>query len=337
MKAAVFHKARDITVEEVPYPELEPDGVIVKVKACGICGSDLHRYRHGGETSMRLGHEFSGDVVEVGADVTDVAIGERIVAMTGRGCGECYWCQQGDWIRCLKMALLGYGFSGAFAEYVSVPSIRIGVYAAKLPDDLTYEEGATAEPLSVALYAVNQLKPQPGDTVVVLGLGIIGLCIIPILKSMGVTQILVSGRRQKRLQLAEEFGAEVVVDAARQDIVPILKGLNSGKGADIVIDTAGAESTFRQALNMVHRGGKVNIVGFYQQPISWNPSYIAQNDITLVGCGLRFDLPGAVDLLESGKVDTRPLITHQFPLDKVKEAFDTQVDSDDAVKVLVKP
>ena len=337
MKAAVFHSAHNITIEDVPYPRLEPDGVIIKVNTSGICGSDLHVYRHGRRDGMIMGHEFSGDIVEIGADVTGVEKGDRVVAISGRGCGQCYWCQQGQFIRCPKLVFIGYGFPGAFAEYISVPLFKLDLYAAKLPDTLTYEEGATAEPLSVALYAVKQVQPQPEDTVVIIGLGIIGLCIIQILKAMGVNQIMVSGRRAKRLQLAKESGATMVVDAAKEDIVPIVKELNSGKGADIVFDCAGSSTTYQQSIQMVHRGGKVNLVGLYQEPINWNPSFIVSNDITLIGCGLRWDLPGAVDLLQSGTVNTKPLITHEFPLDKTKEAFDTQLEAQDAIKVLVKP
>ncbi len=337
MKAAVLHGAHNIIIEDVPYPSLEPDGVIIKVNACGICGSDLHLYRHGRRDGMILGHEFSGDIVEIGAEVKGVKKGDRFVAISGRGCGQCYWCRQGQFIRCSKLAFLGYGFPGAFAEYVPVPLFKPGLYAARLPDTLTYEEGATAEPLSVALYAVRQAQPQREDTVVVIGLGIIGLFVIQILNSMGLAQIIACGRRAKRLELAEESGASVVVDAAKADIVPLVNKVSSGKGADIVFECAGSPTTYQQALQMVHRGGKIELVGLYQEPITWNPSFIVGNDITMIGCGLRWDLPGAIDLLKSGKVNAKPLITHRFPLHRAKEAFDTQLEAPDAIKVLVEP
>ena len=337
MKAAVLHGAKDIRVEDVPYPSLEPHSVIIRVKACGVCGSDLHRYRLGVRDPMRLGHEFSGDVVEVGAEVTGVKQGDRVVAMSGRGCGQCYWCRQGDFIRCSKLALLGYGVPGAFAEYVSVPFFRMGQYAAILPSHLTYEEGATAEPVSVALHAVRQMQPKPDDTVLVIGLGIIGLCIIPILKSWGIARVIASGRRGKRLQLARDMGADSVVDAATGDVLPVVAEITSGRGADIVYECAGTADTFQQALRATHRGGKINVLGLYEQPFSWNPSALVSNDVTLVGCGLRWDLPGAIQLLQSSALDTKPLISHRFPLDKVKEAFEAQVGADDAIKVIVKP
>lgn len=337
MKAAVFHSAHNITVEEVPYPSLDPDGVIMKVRACGICGSDLHLYRHGGRDGTIMGHEFSGDIVEIGSEVKGINKGDRVVAMSGRGCGQCYFCKRGEFIRCSRLIFLGYGIQGAFAEYVSVPNFKLDLYCAKLPDALTYEEGATAEPLAVALYAITQTQPKPEDTVVVIGLGIIGLCIIQILKSMGATKIIAGGRRVKRLQIAKEGGADVVVDAAKEDIVAVVKKETPDKGADIVFECAGSPDTFRQAIQMVHRGSKINLVGLYQEPITWSPTFLVGNDITLIGCGLRWDLPGAINLLRTGKVNAKPMITHEYPLEKTKEAFDTQLESEDAIKVLVKP
>jgi len=337
MKAAVFRDAGQVTVENIPDPVIEPGSVIIKIKAAGICGSDIHRYQRGGREAMTMGHEFAGDIVEIGKSVTGVKTGDRVVAVSGKGCGECYWCRAGQFIKCSKMQIIGYGFPGGFAEYVAVPSFKIRQYAARLPSTLTYEEGATAEPLAVALYAVKQAQPQPEDTIVVLGLGIIGLGIVQILHSMGVKHIIASGRREKRLQLAKEGGAHTVVDAARDDVVPLVAQLSDGKGADIVFEVAGFESTFQQAMRMVHRGAKIEMVGLYDKPFMWNPSFLPGNDITLIGCGLRWDLPGAVKLMKEGKVNTKPLVTHTFPLDRVKDAFDTQIKAPDAIKVVIKP
>ncbi len=338
MKAAVFNGKGDFTIQDVPYPKVETEGVIIRIKAAGICGSDLHLYRRGGRgEGWILGHEFSGDVVEVGTPVAGVKKGDRVTVMSGRGCGQCDWCQAGDIIHCAKLTLLGYGIPGAFAEYVSVPFFNFGVYSARLPKNFSYEVGATAEPLSVALYAVKQLQPRPEDTVAVIGLGIIGICIIQILRSMGVSRIIASGRRANRLRLARESGASLVLDAAKEDIVPAVKEATLGKGVDIVFECAGSPSTFQQALDIVHKGGKIDVVGLYEQPVTWNPGFIVSKDISIIGCGLRWDIPGAVDLLKKGNADTRSLITHEFPLEKIKEAFEVQLKDENAIKVLLKP
>lgn len=338
MKAAAYQGVQDIKVIDAPEPKIEPGAVIMKVSHCGICGSDNHAYERGprgGRAGGIPGHEFSGDIVEVGAGITEVKPGDRVVVMSARTCGECYWCKQGVVHRCLRMQMVGLGIPGAFAEYVLVPNFKYGLYATKLPANLSYEEGATAEPIAVGWHGVTQMDPQPDDDVVVIGVGFIGLAIVQILKSMGVKQVIVSGHRAKRLQLARESGADLVIDGAKEDIVPIVNERTGGKGADIVFDVAGTETTFRQTMQMVRRGGKVDLVGLYGQPFEWNPNGVGA-DITMIGCGLRWDLPGAVDLMAKGWVRAKPLISHVFPLEKVKEAFDTQLKVPDAVKVLVK-
>lgn len=338
MKAAVYHGVQDIRIEDVPQPKIEPGGVIVKVSHCGICGSDNHTYERGprgGRVGMTPGHEFSGDIVEVGAGITGVKKGDRVVVMSGRSCGECYWCKRGEITRCSKLTMVGLGIPGAFAEYVLVPNFKLGLYAAKLPANVSYEEGATAEPVSVGWHGVTQVQPQKDDSVVVIGLGFIGLAIVQILKSMGVKQIIASGHRPKRLQLAKESGADLVVDGAKEDVVPIVKEITGGKGADSVFEVAGTETAFRQAVQIVRKGGIIDVVGLYGQPFSLSPSAFG-GDVSLINCGLRWDVPGAVDLMQKGWVHSKPLISHVFSLEKVKEAFDTQLKVADAVKVLVK-
>ena len=225
MKAAVFQGPRMIEIEDVPDPEVEPNGVVVKVNACGICGSDLHPYKLA-TAKMVLCHECSGDVVAVGRNVTRFKEGDRVAAIGIRPCGECYWCKQGREEICRRLQWPPHPtMPGGLSEYLSVPYVRIGNYdvVVKLPDLLSYEQGATVEPLSIALFSMTQGQAGPGDTAVVLGAGTIGLCVIQVLKSMGVSKVIVSGRRSKRLQLARECGADLVVDAAKEDIVPAVQ------------------------------------------------------------------------------------------------------------------
>ena len=168
-----------------------------------------------------------------------------------------------------------------------------------------------------------------------IGAGFIGLAIIQILKSMGVKQVIASGHRPRRLALAKEIGADLVVDGAKDDIVPIVKERTGGKGADCVFEVAGTEPAFRQAVQMVSKGGKIDVVGLYGQPFNLSPSGFG-GDVSLINCGLRWDLPGAIDLMTKRKVNTKPLITHTFPLSQIKQAFDTSLGVADAVKVVVK-
>jgi len=337
MKAAVFHGAGDIRVEDVPDPKSDPDSVIVKVKVAGICGSDLHAYRLGGPAGMIFGHEISGDVVEVGANVVGIKEKDRVIGIPFTVCHQCYWCKQEEYVRCLNLHIGGYpGVPGAQAEFVSLPVFPGNLSVMKIPDSMTYETAATVEPLSVAFYAVSKAGIKPDDRVVVIGAGTIGLCTILVLKALGVSQIIVSGRRPKRLKLAKEFGAEVVVDAAKDDVVSVVKERWPEKMADIVFETAGAPSTFQQSIELVHFGGKVVLDGIFEESITWNPNMAVVKDITLIGC-FGEDFPGTLDLLNSGRADTKPLITHEFSLAQAKEGYDAALKAEDAVKVLLKP
>jgi threonine dehydrogenase-like Zn-dependent dehydrogenase len=168
MKAAVFHTPRNFKIEDIPYPRLEDDSVIVKVRSCGICGSDLHFYNSWQQDGTLLGHEFSGDVVEIGKQVTKVKVGDKVVAAGGRGCGECYWCRSGHIVCVRNCALWDMLLPVLLRNTAPCRPFKIGEYAAKFPARMAYPEAATAEPLAVALYAVNQMQPARGDTAVVI-------------------------------------------------------------------------------------------------------------------------------------------------------------------------
>jgi len=336
MKAAVLRGPQDIRTETVPDPKVEPGGVIIRVKACGVCGSDLHVYREEGHEGTIFGHEFSGDVVEVGTGVSDIRIGERVTAVGFRPCGTCFWCREEKPHRCSNMALLGYQIPGAMAEFVSIPFAALGRNVFRLPQELTYEDGATVEPLSISLFSVKRAQPKERDTVVVLGAGVIGLGAIQVLKAMDVSRVLAAGRRASRLQAARDCGADLVVDAASEDVLEAIMAGTSGVGPDIVVECAGSPDTFRQAIDMVRGGGKIMLVGIFEQPFAWEPREVIIKNLTLIGC-LGGNFPGAIDLLKSAKVNTRSFVTHRFSLDKAAEAFRVQAKDPEAIKVMIIP
>ena len=349
MKAAIYYGPGDIRVESVSDPKLEADGILIEVKACGICGSDIHPYRVGGliEPGLIMGHEFSGDVIEVGASVADIKKGDRVTAASLLPCGKCHWCQRKQIYRCSNMKVLGFHMPGAFAEYVSIPLALVNQTVFLLPDEISYKDGATVEPLSVGENAVKKAEPAAEDTVVILGVGMIGQCALQVFKAIGVAKVIVSEVGKKRLAVAKAMGADVVINAAEEEPIQRVREATSGMGADIVAECAGAPVTFQQAIEMV-RGGlqqafetvrpdsRIMLVGIYEQPIQWTPNSIIRNSIRMIGC-YAGSFPPAIDLLKTGKVNTRPLVTHKYPLDKAREAFETQLKADESIKVLIKP
>jgi 2-desacetyl-2-hydroxyethyl bacteriochlorophyllide A dehydrogenase len=335
MKAAVLCGEKDIRVQNVPEPVCESHGVIIKVKLCGVCGSDLHVYKKDKGKGTIFGHEFSGDVVEVGSAVQGITTGTRVTAVGFSPCGKCYWCQQGKSHRCSDMALLGYQLPGAMAEYVHVPFAAPGRNVFPLPEELSYEDGASVEPLSISYFSVNRAQPKENETIAVIGLGVIGLYSIQVLKAMGVAKILASGRRPSRLAAAKTCGADLVIDAAKEDATKIIMEATGNLGVNTVIECAGKQETFDQSVAIARGGGKVMLVGVYEESITWDPISVLSKNLTLIGC-LGGNFPAAIELLKSGKAKTKDMITHVFPLDEAAEAFRAQLQDPKAIKVMIK-
>lgn len=348
MKAAVYYGPKDLRIEDVPKPQLGPGDIVLKVMACGICGSDLASYEYGKFISpgQIMGHEFSGEVIEVGKDVKDISVGERVTGVGNFICKQCFWCQRRQYHLCPSLFIqnIAYGRPGAFAEYVKVPSAMVNRNIFKLPDDVSFEEGAALEPLSVACFTVYKAQADPGSSILILGAGMIGLCIISVLKTSGEYQIMVSEISKRRLAEAQRIGVKVVIDPQQEDLCQRVKEIvgegafhfGTGSMTDIVIECAGVPQTLNQALQLVRSGGKVLLVGLYEKPVAINPTLLIHKDISMIGC-LGGNMRQALSLVEQRKVNLKPFITHTFSLSKIKEAFEMQVDAGQSIKVVVYP
>lgn len=330
MKAAVYHGPRDIRVEEIDQPGIAADEILVRVHACGICGSDLHMYRLGMFEALGrpvangrvMGHELSGQVVAVGAQVTDFHVGDRITGVS----------------------------TGGFAEYVAVPINERGPY--RLPDSISFEVGATLEPLATSLHGVGLARPTSGETVVILGAGIIGLgCIQAIRATASDCRILVVDASARRLDMAREFGADATVNFTETDAVEAVIELTGGAkpverfgvrggDADVVIDCAGARLSPNQGLRMLKQlNGRLVLVALFEQQPELDVNQIVRKHVSIYGSWTwtREDYRQAIDLVHSGRVDRMSLVSHQFALDDAPQAFAIQDRPDAAIKVLLKP
>jgi 2-desacetyl-2-hydroxyethyl bacteriochlorophyllide A dehydrogenase len=326
MQAAIYHGPRDIRVEDIPTPTVAEDEVLVRVRACGICGSDLHMYRLGMFEALGrpvangrvMGHELSGDVVAVGARVSEFRVGDR---------------------------LTGVGLGG-FAEYVAVPINERGPYL--LPDTVSFDEGATLEPLATPLHGVGLANPQPGDTVVILGSGIIGLGCVQAIKATVSCRVIVVDASTRRLELAQRFGADATVNLTETDPLEAVIALTGGEQAierfgvrggraDVVIDCAGAQRSPNQGLYMLKPAGGRLI--FVEQQPELDVNQVVRKHVTLHGSWTwtKDDYNRAIELVASGKIDRKPLVSHTYPLSAAPEAFATQAQPTASVKVLLKP
>ncbi|MGQ4809227.1 D-arabitol-phosphate dehydrogenase [Candidatus Entotheonellaceae bacterium PAL068K] len=330
MKAAVYHGPRDIRVEDVDPPGMAGDEILVRVHACGICGSDLHLYRLGMfevlgrpvANGRVMGHELSGEVVEVGSQVSGFQIGDRI---TGVGVG-------------------------GFAEYVSMQVSERSPHA--LPDSISFEVGATLEPLATSLHGVGLAQPAEAETIVILGSGIIGLGCVQVIRALvSSCRIIVVDAASQRLAMAKQFGADATVNLSDTDPLEAVIELTGGAkpverfgvrggNADVVIDCAGAQLSPNQGLHMLKQlNGRLVLVALFERPPEFDFNQVVRKHVTLLGSWTWTgdDFRQAIELVRSGRIDRTPLISHQFALADAPEAFATQDQPGVAIKVLVQP
>jgi len=347
MKAAVYEGPKRIVLREVNKPEIGPSDILVKVKACGICGSDLHSYKEGlyVEPEQIMGHEFSGDVVDVGREVKDIKIGDRVTAHPLVYCYECSMCLAGLYHLCLNKwkQSIGYGLPGAFAEFVRIPNAKLNHTVYKLPNEINYEEGALIEPIATAIHAVQLANPKIAqDIVVVFGAGPIGLFVLQVLKNLNPFKIVVCEISSYRLGMAQKLGADIVINSKKYKLVEVIKQIcklkeNSTHCVDLVIECVGSGVTLKQALEVIKPAGRIILIGLGPKtPI--DVTFLVQNQITIQGafCYLH-EFNQAIELVRTKKIKVDSIITHKFSLDNITQAFETQLNPELSLKVVVCP
>jgi (R,R)-butanediol dehydrogenase / meso-butanediol dehydrogenase / diacetyl reductase len=343
MKALRWHNQKDVRLEDIDEPIIKPNQVKMKVKWCGICGSDLHEYLGGpifipvdnphpltGEVApVTMGHEFSGEVVEVGPEVKDYEVGDRVVVepiFATHG-------HQGAYNLDKQMGFLGLaGGGGGLSEYVAVDEELLF----KLPDSLSYEQGALVEPSAVALYAVRSSKVKAGDKVAVFGCGPIGLLVIEALKAAGATEIYAVELSPERQAKAEELGAIVVDPSKVDDTVEEIRRLTDG-GVEVAFEVTGVPVVLRQAIQSTDIGGETMIVSIWEKPAEIMPNDIVIQERSIKGIiGYRDVFPQVLSLMEKGYFSAEKLVTKKIKLDEVvEEGFESLIKEKSQVKILV--
>ncbi len=319
MQALQLTEYKKLQLMDIPVPEPAPDEVLIRVSACGICGSDVHGYD--GSTGRRIpplvmGHEAAGVIDAIGADVRAFAIGERVTFDSTISCGACSFCKTGAVNLCDRRQVLGvscgdYRRNGAFAEYVVVPA-RV-LY--RLPGTLGFAEAAMIEAVAVALHGVRLTELQPENTALVVGAGMIGLLIVQSLRVAGCKNILVTDLDSSRLELAKKLGASTVLRAGDGDVVAQVRELTGGHGADVVLEAVGSAPTVRTAIEAARKGATVTLVGNIAPEVPLPLQSVVTRQIRLQGsCGSAGEYPEAIELLASKAIDVAPLLSAIAPL-----------------------
>lgn len=343
MKALVLKEYHQLSYEDVPEPHYGPDDLLVQVKACAICGSDVHGLD--GSTGRRqppivMGHEASGVVAAVGERVQGFAPGDRITFDSTIYCGRCHFCRQGRINLCDNRRVLGvscddYRQNGALAEFVAVPSH----IAYHLPEGVSFEQAALVEPVSIAVHAVSLAPLNLGDTAVVVGVGTIGLLIIQILRTAGCGQIIALDIDHGKFDLARRFGAAVCWDPREEDLLHRIRSLTKGRGADLAFDAVGLSFTVGQAAGLLRKGGALVLVGNLSPQADLPLQSVVTREIALYGsCASSGEYPICLELIQQGKVDVNSLISATAPLRDGAEWFQRLYNKEPGLlKVVLKP
>jgi 2-desacetyl-2-hydroxyethyl bacteriochlorophyllide A dehydrogenase len=320
MYAVVFTAPNQISVEQVDNPNCGPDEVVVKISQVGICGTDLHIIRNDYHSTFPLiaGHEFVGQVVETGEQVTSLHVGERVAVDPNLYCGECYFCRQEQSNHCLNWQGVGITRPGGFAEYVAVPSRACYL----VPDSLTDTQAAFIEPLSCVIHALKRMRTWPGDEILIFGAGPMGLLLVQALRHGGASQIVVVEKQQDRRNLALSMGANTVIEPDA-DLAQQLYAL-SPYGYAVVIDATGVLEVIQQALQFLKPRGQYLQFGVTSKgaTVQWEPYDIYHKDLTIIGSfALCYTFQPAVAWLASRAVEVEPLVSNILPLNQFHQGF----------------
>jgi len=325
MKAARLYKpGQPFKIEEIPIPEIDVDEVLVKVKFCGICGSDLHIFNGITPTAylpITIGHEVSGELVEIGSRVKGWNIGDRVSFGGVLSCGLCYNCLKGkDWL-CVNKKFIGIHTEGGFAQFVKVKARNL----IKLPPNFSFEEGALIEPAGTPFHAITQqAKLSAGEKVAIYGVGGMGTFAIQIARLCGAVKIIAVDTRKEALERAKRLGADEAINAKEVDPVNVIKQITQGQGVDVAIECVGMRQTIANAVKSLRPGGRAVIVGIGSQSIELvPPGVFVRNEFELLGsyCYSITDLKKVADLASSGKLNLSVAISKKIPLNWINEGF----------------
>jgi L-iditol 2-dehydrogenase len=344
MKAAYITGPQQIDVHQVDIPAIPEDGLLLKVEACGICGSDLRRWKEGPQPGVEpiiAGHEIGGVVAAVGEGVKGFAAGDRLAVAPDIHCGNCYYCHHDMYNLCENLSLLGVtpGYNGGFAEYMLLTAeILLGGIVHRVPPSSSLLQAALAEPLSSVLAAQQRASVSLGDTVIVIGAGPIGCLHIAVARSRGA-RVILSEPSEARRQMATRFGPELIIDPMNQDLVEEVQRATSGRGAEIAICANPIAATHTQAVALVRKRGKVILFGGLPKAspmTSLDANRIHYNEIQVMGTFSYH--PSfhslALEVLQQGLIHTEDIITHTYSIDEIDQAFQTAA-SGEALKVMV--
>ncbi|MCK4672552.1 zinc-dependent dehydrogenase [candidate division WOR-3 bacterium] len=339
MHAAVYYNNKDIRIEDLPKPRISNDEILVKVIASGICGSDVMEWYRVKKAPRILGHEISGEIEEVGKNVNQYKIGDRVFVSHHVPCNECRYCRAGFHTVCDTLKSTNFD-PGGFAQFIRVPEINVRFGTFILPDEVSFDEGTFVEPLGCVIRGQRFADVKKGHTVLVIGSGISGLLHIQLAKAKGAAKVIATDINEYRLDAAKRFGADVVINA-NDDVPAIVKEANDGRLADVVIVCTAALEAFDQAFKSVDRAGILLLFAptapETRVPLPLFDIYFKGVKIVFSYAAVTQDIEEAIDLLKNKEINVNDMITHRFGLSNIQKGFDLVARADKSIKVIIEP
>ena len=339
MRVAMYYNNKDVRIEEMPVPKIDSGEILVKVLACGICGSDVMEWYRIKKAPLVLGHEMAGEIVEVGEDVEKYKVGDRVFVSHHIPCNTCRYCLNGYHTVCDTLHTTNFD-PGGFAEYLRAPQLNVDRGTFLLPDEVSFEEGTFVEPLGCVIRGQRMAGLKPGQSVLILGSGISGLLHFLLARALGAGRVITTDVNSYRLNAAKKFGADAVIHA-QEDVPARLREANGNRLADLVIICTGALPAFTQALQCVDRGGTVLFFAptepGIELPVPVNDFW--RNGITLLPSygAAPLDCIQAIELIRARRVPVSKMITHRLPLEETALGFKLVEEAKECVKVIIEP
>ncbi|MDI6826058.1 MAG: zinc-dependent dehydrogenase [Candidatus Aenigmarchaeota archaeon] len=339
MRVAMYYNNKDIRLEEMPKPKISPDELLVKVMACGICGSDVMEWYRIKKVPRVLGHEMTGEVVEVGKNVKKFKVGDRVFVSHHVPCNKCRYCSEGNHTVCETLHSTNFD-PGGFSEYVRVPKINVEFGTFLLPNEISFEDGTFIEPLGCVIRGQRRANIKPNHTVLVIGSGTSGILHIQLARVIGAEKVIATDINEYRMNAAKKFGADVVINA-EEDVPPRVREVNEGRLADRVIVCTAAVPAIKQSLKSVDRGGVVLFFAPTEPgigiPLLFNEFWSNQITLTSTYAAAPADIKEAIKLICSRKLNVHDMITHRLSLAETGKGFQIVADAKESMKVIIEP
>lgn len=341
MKASVCYKKNDLRTEDLPTPEISDNEVLIKMLACGLCGTDIQKIRGDSVTKPTvLGHEVVGQIVKKGKNINNYQLGDRVITAIHVPCFTCHYCNKGHYTICEQFRTNNID-PGGFAEFIRIPELHLKHLTHKVSDNVTDEEATLIEPIACCLHGLKQANIRPDDSVLIMGAGTIGILHAQLAKIKGANKVIVSDMSEYKLHKALKVGCDYAINITEKDIISEVNQITNGQGVDVIVIAAGVSSLVSDAVNMVRRAGRIIVFSGFDKNrlVTLDASRFFKDEISIIGTYsvTPYEFPEALDLLEKRKLNTDEMITHVFPLDKLSEAIDLSTDPKQSVlKVIIK-